>query len=462
MHDQPYLQAEKKIEETRRSGATKLDLSSMKLTELPETIGQLTQLQQLDLGHDYHWKTYYEKNKLTILPESLANLTQLQSLDLSTNHLTKLPQTLEQLPQLHTLNLSYNQLTSLPEWFGRLARLKFLDLSNNQLMVLPESFGDLMQLEILLLYDNALTELPKSIGQLSKLRTLSIAGNRLKFLIDQIGKLSRLEGLFATKNEIEEIPETIGNLIELKTLVLGEASIADYTYGGKVTSIFYDDESLTAPMPGNKLITVPISIAQLPNLTTLRLEHNPLNPELAKAYKQGIDAVKAYLRAKTNTDKLVKSLHKRKLKVFLCHASQDKHIVHELHEKFITEGWIEPWLDAKKLLPGQDWQAEIKNAVETADNVIIFISNTSVNKDGFIQKELRLAKEIALEKTEGSIFLIPLRLEDCEVPRSLQIYQWANYFGVEKKQTYTNLLESLKVRLKDIQRKESKGGIHDA
>jgi hypothetical protein len=144
----------------------------------------------------------------------------------------------------------------------------------------------------------------------------------------------------------------------------------------------------------------------------------------------------------------------RKLKVFLCHASQDKSIVHELYEKFIAEGWIEPWLDAKKLLPGQDWQAEIKNAVETADNVIIFLSKTSINKDGFIQKELRFAKEIALEKTEGSIFLVPLRLDDCEVPQSLQFYQWANFFGEEQELTYSKLLESLKLRLSDIENRE--------
>ena len=81
-------------------------------------------------------------------------------------------------------------------------------------------------------------------------------------------------------------------------------------------------------------------------------------------------------------------MNQRKLKVFLCHASQDKPIVHELYQKLAAEGWIEPWLDAKKLLPGQDWEAEIINAVTKADNVIIFLSNTSINKDGFIQREL--------------------------------------------------------------------------
>lgn len=147
-------------------------------------------------------------------------------------------------------------------------------------------------------------------------------------------------------------------------------------------------------------------------------------------------------------------MYQRKLEVFLCHASQDKPIVQKLYYKLIAEGWIHPWLDAKELLPGQDWQTEIKIAVEKADNVIIFLSNMSINKDGFIQKELRLAKDIAMEKTEGSIFLIPLRLENCEVPRSLHDYHWADYFGENQEQTYNTLLKSLKLRLEELEQKE--------
>jgi hypothetical protein len=148
-----------------------------------------------------------------------------------------------------------------------------------------------------------------------------------------------------------------------------------------------------------------------------------------------------------------KTRYKQKIKVFLCHASQDKPAVQELYQKLVTEGWIEPWLDEKNLLPGQDWQAEIRSAVETSDAVVIFLSNTSVNKDGFIQKELRLAREVAMEKTDGSIFLIPLRLDNCEVPKGLQLIHWANYFGDEKENTYYKLTDALKFRLENSKSK---------
>ncbi len=137
---------------------------------------------------------------------------------------------------------------------------------------------------------------------------------------------------------------------------------------------------------------------------------------------------------------------KRLLKVFLCHASQDKPNVRELSQRLFAEGWIDPWLDEKKLLPGQDWRLKIEEAVETSDIVIICLSSNSVSKEGFVQKELRYAREIALEKPDETIFLVPLRLDDCTVPRGLRFYQWADYFGENKDETYDALVESLKLR----------------
>jgi len=52
----------------------------------------------------------------------------------------------------------------------------------------------------------------------------------------------------------------------------------------------------------------------------------------------------------------------RKLRVFLCHSSQDKPIVRELYQRLLSESWIDRWLDEEKLLPGQDWDMEIEKA----------------------------------------------------------------------------------------------------
>jgi tetratricopeptide (TPR) repeat protein len=148
----------------------------------------------------------------------------------------------------------------------------------------------------------------------------------------------------------------------------------------------------------------------------------------------------------------------RKLRVFLCHASQDKSVVGELCQRLLAEGWIDPWLDEEKLLPGQDWDLEIEKAVEASDAVIVCLSNNSVTKEGYVQKELRNVFDIALEKPEGAIFIIPLRLDDCSIPRRLKNLQYVDYFPDDQQDfVFKRLLKSLDERytlLKSI-RKES-------
>jgi outer membrane protein assembly factor BamD (BamD/ComL family) len=133
---------------------------------------------------------------------------------------------------------------------------------------------------------------------------------------------------------------------------------------------------------------------------------------------------------------------KRALKVFLCHASGDKPQVLALYKHLVVEG-VDAWLDKKKLLPGQDWRVEIPRAVRESDVVVVCLSNKSITKEGYIQKETKFALDVAEEKPDGTIFLIPARLEDCPVPEKLSRWQWVDLF---EENGYVKLLSSLKLR----------------
>ena len=109
--EEGYREAERRIEEALQEGATELDLSNLALTEVPESIGQLTQLEKLVLGG---WSKD-SQNQLTGLPDEIANLTQLQELNLSYNQFIGLPDAIANLTQLKELDLSENQLTGLPD-----------------------------------------------------------------------------------------------------------------------------------------------------------------------------------------------------------------------------------------------------------------------------------------------------------------------------------------------------------
>ena len=117
---------------------------------------------------------------------------------------------------------------------------------------------------------------------------------------------------------------------------------------------------------------------------------------------------------------------KRPLKVFLCHASADKTAVRELYQRLTKDG-VDAWLDKEKLLPGQDWEYEIRKAVREADVVVVCLSK-QFNQAGFRQKEVRLALDTAMEKPEGEIFIIPARLEECDNLESLRRWHWVDLF----------------------------------
>lgn len=144
---------------------------------------------------------------------------------------------------------------------------------------------------------------------------------------------------------------------------------------------------------------------------------------------------------------LLTEISTRPIRVFLCHSSNDKPAVRALYEQLLKEKGIIPWLDEEDLLPGQKWQREIPKAVRSSDIVIVCLSRNSINKAGYVQKEIKFALDIADEQPEDTIFLIPLKLEECEVPERLSELQWVSYF---EEKGYQRLLKALRKRTESL------------
>jgi hypothetical protein len=117
----------------------------------------------------------------------------------------------------------------------------------------------------------------------------------------------------------------------------------------------------------------------------------------------------------------------RPLRIFLCHSAGDKPSVRSLYQRLREDGF-QPWLDEENLLPGQNWQREIDNAVRASDVVLVCLSRGSVSKRGYVQKEIKIALDIADEMPEGTFSLIPAKLEECQVPDRLRRWQWIDLF----------------------------------
>lgn len=86
---------------------------------------------------------------------------------------------------------------------------------------------------------------------------------------------------------------------------------------------------------------------------------------------------------------------------------------------------------------------EIKKAVRACDVVIVCLSRNSVTKEGTVQREIKLALDVEEEKPEGTIFVIPVLLEDAVVPERLS--QW-QYVHLVQRDGYRRLVRALRIR----------------
>jgi hypothetical protein len=143
----------------------------------------------------------------------------------------------------------------------------------------------------------------------------------------------------------------------------------------------------------------------------------------------------------------------KSLRVFLCHASGDRPAVRELYGKLSQSGF-QPWLDEEDLLAGQKWEREIPIAVKASDVVFVCLSRVSIGKQRFVQKEIKFALDVTDEHPDDAIFVIPIRLEEREVPQRLSQWQWVNLY---EDRGYEKLVKPLEHRARTLRPAHDKG-----
>lgn len=106
--------------------------------------------------------------------------------------------------------------------------------------------------------------------------------------------------------------------------------------------------------------------------------------------------------------------------IFISYANADQQRVIPFFDELEKHGF-NVWLDCKKIKPGQNWDFEIKRALDKSSLVIAFLSETSVSRRGYVQRELRTALNKLYEKLEDDIYIIPIILDEgLKVPEQLK------------------------------------------
>lgn len=106
-------------------------------------------------------------------------------------------------------------------------------------------------------------------------------------------------------------------------------------------------------------------------------------------------------------------------RIFIAYAAEDGASADRLYAALEERGFS-PWLDRRKLLPGQNWPRRIEDAITSSDYFIACFSGKSVRKRGGFQAEVRFALDCAVRIPLDDVFLIPVRLDECRVPVRIQ------------------------------------------
>jgi hypothetical protein len=111
-------------------------------------------------------------------------------------------------------------------------------------------------------------------------------------------------------------------------------------------------------------------------------------------------------------------LKQHPIHAFLCHSHTDRDAVRNLYLRLRKDS-IHAWLDQENLLPGQNWRIEIRRAILRSDIVIVCLSRSFDQKKGFRHEEINIALERASLFPADETYIIPVRLEKCDMPETL-------------------------------------------
>ncbi|XP_054019087.1 leucine-rich repeat and calponin homology domain-containing protein 1 [Dryobates pubescens] len=145
-------------------------------------------------------------NKLGSLPEEIGQLKQLMELDVSCNEITTLPQQIGKLKCLKELNVRRNYLEVLPQELVQLPLVKF-DFSCNKVLVIPICFRKMVQLQVLLLENNPLQSPPAQICTKGKVHIF-------KYLTVQACQIKTADSLYLNAIEQQHLPQPVEESID--------------------------------------------------------------------------------------------------------------------------------------------------------------------------------------------------------------------------------------------------------
>jgi hypothetical protein len=132
--------------------------------------------------------------------------------------------------------------------------------------------------------------------------------------------------------------------------------------------------------------------------------------------------------------------------VFISYSRKDRDPVSKLSRRLAARG-VRTWVDTDQIVAGE-WRTEIKRGLRRANFFIACLSRNTTERGEVLQYEIDSALEIQQERLEGEIFVVPVRLEPCEIPESLRHLQAVDLY---EPNGWDNLLRALRSKRRPFQ-----------
>ncbi len=239
---------------------TRLDLSHFYFNQnLPETFGQLSHLEWLDIHY----------NNFTSLPTSFSNLQNLKTLSIRGCFENYLPAEVFRLSKLEKLDVSQNHLEYLDSNIGQLTSLKQFICSENNIQSLPTEVINLINLKDLFIDNNLFNSMPSMAGEITSLSTLSMKNNRITVIDPSFFESSSIKYLYLDNNNVSQIPTTIGEADSLLQLYLNGNVLSELP-----DEIRYLENIETISLSFNQFKNIPCALGDIESLVNLYFKDN--------------------------------------------------------------------------------------------------------------------------------------------------------------------------------------------
>jgi len=109
--------------------------------------------------------------------------------------------------------------------------------------------------------------------------------------------------------------------------------------------------------------------------------------------------------------------------VFISHSHQDNWFVERLAVDFESVG-IRSWLDLWEIRVGDSLRRKVEDGIASSAWLAVVLSNASV-KSEWVQNELSMG--FVRELSEKRVVVLPLVIDECEIPLSMQDKYFADF-----------------------------------